>query len=136
MVALDAIYEGQLHCRVTHGPSGAVFSTDAPVDNHGRGATFSPTDLVAAALGTCLLTTMGIVAERHQINLTGTAVHVTKEMVSTPTRRIGRLEARITFPTSFDASQRDLLERAAAHCPVHASLHPDLQTVVTFTYPS
>lgn len=136
MIALDAVYEGQLRCRVVHGPSGAVLSTDAPIDNHGRGATFSPTDLVAAALGTCLLTTMGIVAERHQLNLTGTTVQVTKGMAQTPTRRIGQLEARITFPTSFDASQRALLERAAACCPVHASLHPDLHITVTFAYPS
>src|SRR5438094_10031833 len=80
-VEIDIVYEGQLHCVATHGPSGATLPTDAPVDNHGKGESFSPTDLVAAALGTCVMTIMGVVAERHQPYPTGTRSHVHKEMI-------------------------------------------------------
>src|SRR6476661_6155928 len=97
MVEIKSVYEGQLHCNATHGPSGAVLATDAPKDNMGKGEAFSPTDLVATALGTCMLTTMGIVAQRNNIDITGARVRVTKEMVSQPTRRIGKIGVEIVM---------------------------------------
>ena len=135
MVEIDAVYEGNLRCRLTHGPSGQQLITDAPKDNQGEGAAFSPTDLVAAALSSCMLTVMGIVAKRHGIDLTGTTAHVVKEMVNTPERRIGRLEVTVTFPRSYPDEQRALLERAALACPVHHSLHPEIAAPVQFVHP-
>jgi len=135
MVEIEAVYDGQLHCRVIHGPSQHVIDTDAPVDNHGRGETFSPTDLVAAALASCILTVMGLVAERHQLDLTGTRAVVMKDMVEVPHRRISRLAAIVTFARSFAPEDRALLERAATHCPVHHSLHPEIEASVRFVYP-
>ncbi len=135
MVEIDVTYEGNLRCRLTHGPSGQAITTDAPKDNQGQGAAFSPTDLVGAALGACILTTMGIVAKRHQIDAAGTTAHVAKEMVSDPVRRIGSLKVTVTFARNYEESQRAMLERAALACPVHHSLHPDLRAPVTFVYP-
>ncbi len=136
MVEIRAVYEGGLHCRVTHGPSGQEFRTDAPLDNGGEGRMFSPTDLVAAALGSCILTVMGIVATRHQIPLEGATACVVKEMMSNPSRRIGRLAATVTFPKNYPDSQRTLLESAAKSCPVHHSLRPETDVPITFVYPA
>lgn len=137
-VEIDIVYEGQLHCVATHGPSRKQLATDAPVDNHGKGESFSPTDLVATALGTCIITTMGIIAERHQLDLTGTHVHVTKEMVTAPVRRIGELKTTVTIPVDkaakLSATDRTKLENAAHHCPVHQSLHPDVKAPIAFVY--
>src|SRR6476661_5744506 len=110
MVEINATYEGQLHCTATHGPSGATLPTDAPKDNMGKGEAFSPTDLMATALATCVLTTMGIVAQRAGIDMTGATARVTKEMVSTPHRRIGRLPCTIHMPRKLDEEQRRRLE--------------------------
>ncbi len=137
-VEIDIVYEGQLHCAATHGPSGATLATDAPVDNHGRGESFSPTDLVAAALGACVMTIMGIVAERHQIDLTGTKIRVSKEMIQQPVRRIGRLPVTVTIPADkavqVAAADRTKIETAARHCPVHQSLHPDIDSPIEFVW--
>lgn len=137
-VEINIVYEGQLRCAATHGPSGATLATDAPVDNHGKGESFSPTDLVATALGSCVMTIMGIVADRHQIDLTGTRIHVTKEMVQQPIRRIGRLPVTVTIPADkaakVDAADRAKLETAARHCPVHQSLHPDIDSPIEFVW--
>src|SRR5580765_2770460 len=137
-VEIDIVYEGQLRCRATHGPSKTQLTTDAPVDNHGRGESFSPTDLVATALGTCMTTLMGIVAERSQLDITGTTVHVVKEMIQEPVRRIGVLRVSIRVPANKAArltpEERKKLETAALHCPVHKSLHPDIQTPIEFAY--
>ena len=95
MVTLTARYEGGLRCQAVHGPSGATLLTDAPVDNHGRGESFSPTDLVATAVGTCMMTIMGIVADRHGIDLTGMTAETTKQMSTSPPRRIVALPTRI-----------------------------------------
>ena len=135
MVQIDSKYEGQLRCSATHGPSGASLQTDAPKDNMGKGEAFSPTDLVATALGTCMLTTMGIVAQRNDIVMTGATASVTKEMVTQPSRRIGRLGVTITVPGTFSEDDRKRLEGAALACPVHKSLHPDVQIPVTFDWP-
>src|SRR5262245_52803974 len=111
MVRIETVYEGGLRCRAVHGPSRVELRTDAPVDNRGKGESFSPTDLVATALGTCILTTMGIVAERHGWDMTGASASVEKVMVADPARRIGRLEVVVRMPQSLDAEARAVLER-------------------------
>lgn len=137
-VEIDIVYEGQLHCVATHEPSKATLVTDAPVDNHGKGECFSPTDLVAAALGACVMTVMGIVATRNQIDLSGTRIHVVKEMIQQPVRRIGKLAVTVTVPpeksSRISAAERTKLETAARHCPVHQSLHPDIDAPITFAW--
>ena len=139
-VEIDLVYQGELRCQATHGPSGKQLTTDAPVDNHGKGESFSPTDLVATALGACTLTLMGIVAERHKIDLAGTTVHVVKEMVQQPVRRIGTLRVTVTIPAEkaarVSAVDRTKLETAALHCPVHKSLHPDVDAPILFDWGS
>jgi uncharacterized OsmC-like protein len=131
-VQIDVIYEGGLRTRATHGPSGNSVVTDAPVDNHGRGESFSPTDLVATAMGTCMATVMGILAERHSVDLRGMRVTVKKEMTQTPVRRIGRLATEIHVPQPPEHPHRAMFERAVHTCPVHASLHPDVEKPVIF----
>lgn len=135
MVKMSIVYEGDLRCRLTHGPSGDQIKTDAPVDNMGKGQAFSPTDLVSAALGACMMTVMGIMANRHSINLTGTTVEVVKEMVTAPIRRIGTITVVFHMAAGIDPQKREMLERAAHSCPVHKSLSPDVQTPVKFVYP-
>lgn len=115
-------YEGDLRCAAEHAPSGSRLITDAPVDNQGKGEAFSPTDLVATALATCLLTVMGIVAEREGMALEGARVRVEKDMTSSGERRIALLEAWIELPAGLDGGQRDLLIRAGERCPVKVSL--------------
>ncbi len=135
-VEINVRYVGQLHCEAVHGPSGASLATDAPTDNGGKGASFSPTDLVATALGTCVLTILGLVAERHQIDLQGTTVHVTKEMITQPVRRIGSLRTIVTIPKGAvdDPSMRERMETAARKCPVHQSLHAEIDAPIEFVY--
>jgi putative redox protein len=133
MVTITAKYEGDLCCTAVHGPSSSTLQTDAPKDNEGQGRFFSPTDLVATALATCMLTTMGIVARRHKIPLTGAKARVEKHMADAP-RRISRLPVELTVPGSFTPEQRKLLENAAHHCPVHKSLHPDVDKAITFVW--
>ena len=126
MVEIRVRYEGDLHCVAVHGPSNASFATDAPVDNQGRGESFSPTDLVATALGSCMLTTMGILAEREGWTLDGARARVEKHMVAEPSRRVGRLVVELSMPAGLPADSRAPLERAARGCPVRESLHPDV----------
>ena len=139
-VEVDVVYQGELRCKATHGPSQDQLTTDAPVDNHGKGESFSPTDLVATALGACSLTIMGIVAERNQLDIAGTKAHVLKEMVQQPVRRIGGLKVVITIPAEkarkLTADDRQKLEQAALHCPVHKSLHPDIHAPIEFVFES
>ncbi|HEY3323506.1 MAG TPA: OsmC family protein [Planctomycetota bacterium] len=134
MVEMNCVYEGDLHCQATHGPSGSVISTDAPKDNQGRGEAFSPTDLMGAALGTCMLTIMGIYARRHEINLSGASAKVAKDMTATPVRRIGKLTVVVRMPAAVAPDQRKPLESAALACPVYQSLHPEIQKEVKFEY--
>lgn len=134
MVEIDIEYQGELHCRATHGPSGATIETDAPVDNQGKGEAFSPTDLLATSLGVCMMTLMGIYARRHAIDLKGTRVHVVKEMIADPDRRVGRVAVTMTLPAGIDPKQRGPLERAALTCPVKGSLHPDVVVETIFNY--
>lgn len=134
MVHIDVTYEGSLRCTATHGPSGTRIETDAPTDNMGRGERFSPTDLVATALATCMLTTMGIVAERNGIDFTTARASVTKEMTSAPPRKIARLAVVMELPASLEADARKKLEAAALACPVHRSMDHDVQMPVEFRY--
>jgi len=122
MTLIDSTYQGQLRCLASHGPSGSQLETDAPTDNQGQGERFSPTDLVATALSTCMLTIMGIVAERHGWALEGCSARVEKTMSSEAPRRIARLTVWVTLPEGLDGQQRALLQRAAETCPVKVSL--------------
>lgn len=134
MVRIDFDYSGQLRCEARHAPSGAAISTDAPLDNQGRGEAFSPTDLVAAALGSCMLTTIGIKAERKGWDITGASASVEKHMVSEPKRRIGKLDVVLRLPAALDDRARTTLERVALSCPVHASLAPEVEIPVRFEW--
>ena len=134
MVNISLTYQGQLRCQATHGPSGTTLVTDAPVDNCGKGESFSPTDLVATALGGCVLTIMGIIAERTGIDLGGTTVNVVKEMVSDPVRRIGSLKVTVNVPRELSDADKKRLEHGARTCPVHKSLHPDIDAPIEFVY--
>ncbi|MBX7258720.1 MAG: OsmC family protein [Candidatus Hydrogenedentes bacterium] len=136
-VEIDVTYDGNLYCTATHGPSRKTLQTEAPVDNGGKGESFSPTDLLATATGACMLTVMGIVAAREGVDMTGAKVHVIKEMTSVPTRRVGKLTITLTMPEGLQATdaQRTKLERAAEVCPVKKSLHPDVELDVKFVYP-
>lgn len=130
MVEVRIDYKGELHCEAKHGPSASRLETDAPVDNEGKGETFSPTDLVATALGTCMATIMGITARRKEVDLEGLRIVVGKEMTSTSPRRIASLKVEIFMPMHHDHPQAKLLQGAALGCPVHHSLHPEIEVPV------
>jgi putative redox protein len=134
MVTITGEYQGELHCSAVHGPSGDTLSTDAPKDNKGRGAAFSPTDLVATAFVTCIATTMALVARTHGVELAGLRYEVTKEMAPGAPRRISRLTAKISVPPSARDVPAGVLEHAANNCPVHRSLAPDMERVIEFTW--
>jgi putative redox protein len=134
MVSIQIEYQGDLHCKATHGPSSAELTTDAPKDNQGRGESFSPTDLVATALGTCLLTIMAIAARTQNIDISGATASVEKEMTAELPRRIQSLTVKIHIPHAPSPADREKLERAAHACPVHKSLHPDVQVPIEFTW--
>ena len=134
MVQMKIEYEGGLHCSAVHGPSGNVISTDAPVDNNGRGEAFSPTDLVSAALGACMCTVMGIVAQRKGIAMEGASVTVRKHMSEDTPRRIAKIELDMSLPVAVDHPERAMLEAAAKGCPVHHSLHPDIEVVMNWAW--
>ena len=134
MVAINIEYRGDLHCKVAHGPSGTDFTTDAPKDSHGRGESFSPTDLVAAGLGSCILTVMGIMARSIKLDISGATAIVDKEMVNAPVRKIQKLIVKIHVPQRLDDEQKRRLEDAACNCPVHRSMHPDVQVPIYFTW--
>jgi putative redox protein len=136
-VEMDVVYEGNLLCSATHGPSGQVITTDAPVDNGGTGSAFSPTDLVGAALAACMATIMGLYAKRTGLDIDGARLRVAKEMTQTPPRRIAKFRVIVTLPQgkAFTAEQRAELENAAALCPVKRSLHPDVHIEMEFVYP-
>lgn len=138
MVDIDVVYEGELRCRALHRPSGTDLVTDAPVDNQGRGEAFSPTDLVGAALGTCMLTIMGIRARKHGWNIDGTRVHVQKTMSSEGPRRITRLAVRLDVEASTALSEqaREVLTEAAHTCPVRLSISDAIDVPVQFVWPS
>lgn len=131
------IYLSDLRTQATHLQSGETIITDAPVDNHGKGEAFSPTDLCATSLATCILTIMGIHARDHHIDMTGTKADILKIMVADPDRRIGRIDINITFPDKpWTQGAKDVLTRAAASCPVCRSLSPALEIRKTLVWPN
>ncbi len=123
--------DGGLQTRLTHGPSGRVLSTDAPQDNGGNGASFSPTDMVASGLLACMLTTMALAAAREGIAWGPSRGRVEKHMNASP-RRIGRLEVELWLPAGLTHEQRARMQHVAESCPVHRSLHPEVQISVRY----
>jgi putative redox protein len=122
MTTIDSRYEGALRCHSSHGLSASVLETDAPTDNQGKGERFSPTDLVATALSTCILTILGIVAERHGWPLQGASARIEKTMTPEAPRRIALLEVWISLPAGLSEQQRAVLRLAGESCPVKLSL--------------
>lgn len=135
MITSKITYVGALRTEATHIQSDTTIYTDAPKDNHGKGEMFSPTDLVATALGSCMISIMGIVAMREGITpVDGTTAEITKVMYAEP-RRIGEIHVRLTFPKgNYSDKEKKMYEHAAHHCPVAKSLHPDLKQVVEFIW--
>ena len=131
----EIIYTGELRTTATHIASGNEIVTDAPVDNHGKGEAFSPTDLASTSLATCMLTVMGILARNKGINIEGTKAKVLKVMASDP-RRISKIEIEINFPESenYSEKEKDMLKHTALTCPVALSLHPDIIQEITFNF--
>lgn len=125
---------GQLQCKAIHQPSGAVIATDAPTDIGGKGEAFSPTDLLGCSLATCIATTMGIYAQRKGWDLAGMRLEVEKRMTDQPSRRIGCLQVTIWISHPFSDEDKQTLERVAQTCPVHKSLHPDVEVVINFRW--
>ena len=132
----QVIYLGELRTTAKHEQSGSSIETDAPIDNHGKGERFSPTDLVAAALASCMLTIMGIAANTHNIDITNTQCSVEKIMEKAP-RRIGKINIEVHFPKNIVYSEKEkmILEKVALTCPVMESLHPDCIKNIQFLWP-
>ncbi|MEM6515377.1 MAG: OsmC family protein [Bacteroidota bacterium] len=126
-------YLGELRTKSEHLKSGNTFITDAPIDNNGKGEAFSPTDTVATGLASCMLTVMGIKARDMDIELKGAVANVTKTMASNP-RRISKIEVTLTLPLKVDQKTKNILEHTANTCPVHHSLNPDIEKVITFNW--
>lgn len=137
MNTAEIIYVGELRCEATHTQSGTTIITDAPTDNHGKGQAFSPTDLVAAALATCILTTIAILAQRDgmALDIAGTKAEVVKIMTSEP-RRIAEIKIKITLPkNNYSEKEKKMIEKTAHTCPVARSLHPDLLQSIELVFP-
>ncbi len=134
MVEMTLVYEGGLHTQARHGPSRAAIETDAPVDNQGKGEAFSPTDLLATSLASCMLTTMAIVGEREGWHLEGARARVEKHMELQPRRRVGRVVVELSLPAGLPKAARRRLEETARGCPVAASIHPDTQIDLTMSW--
>jgi putative redox protein len=136
MITSNVIYKGELRTEATHLQSGNAIVTDAPKDNHGKGEAFSPTDLVATALASCMISIMGIVAKKEGITpVDGAVAEVTKVMAAEP-RRISEIHINITFPkNNYTDKEKKMYEHAANTCPVAKSLHPDLKQVIAYFWP-
>ncbi|MFP6876813.1 MAG: OsmC family protein [Roseibacillus sp.] len=134
MIEISIDYEGELHCAAVHGPSGATLGTDAPVDNNGRGEAFSPTDLVATALATCMATVMGIAAQRKKVPIEGMKIKVRKHMSEDLPRRISKLEVEIDMPIPEEHPEKKLLQSTVLGCPVHHSIHPEIEVPITWRW--
>ena len=134
MVTMTAKSLSNLTCESAHTPSGTFLKTDAPVDVGGAASSFSPTDLVSVGLLTCILTTMGLVANKIGVDLTGATGSVEKIMTESKPRRIAKLVTELNLPVAVTDEQREKLEHAAHHCPVHQSLHPDIEADIVFSW--
>jgi len=134
MANFELTYTGDLRCKALHLKSGTEIITDAPVDNLGKGEAFSPTDLTATSLGVCMLTTVGISAQKNNYSIDGARAEVTKVMAANP-RRIAEIVVDLHFPAlNYTDEQKKMIETAALHCPVAKSLHPDLVQTVKFVW--
>ena len=131
---IEIIYEGELRTRATHLASGSEIITDAPLDNQGKGEKFSPTDLVATAIGSCMLTIMGIAANVQSIDISGTKIKVEKIMGADP-RKIAEINIEVIFSTIISGKHKAILERAANHCPVAKTLEGNIEENIKFIYP-
>jgi Predicted redox protein, regulator of disulfide bond formation len=133
MATIKAIYKGDLRTDATHLQSGTALTMDAPTDNHGKGESFSPTDLVATALGGCIATIIGISSQTHGFDIGGAQMEITKVMASDP-RRIAEIRIEFFFPRDYDQKTKRIIELCAKQCPVGQSLHPDLLQNVIYHY--
>lgn len=127
MVNIIIEYLGDLHCKVTHEPSGNFFLTDAPLDNNGKAEYISPTDLAAASIGSCIATIMGIKANANNIDINGLKIIVSKEMINEPFRRISQLTLNIYFQKNYNEKEKSILENVIKTCPVTRSLLPEIK---------
>ena len=135
MATVSGMYLGNLQVEARHEASGTTMTSDAPVDNGGQGRSFSPTDMCAMSLGMCALTIMGLFAQNHGLSIDGATFEVTKTMSDKPPRRIAKIEVVFTMPdNNFTDKDKTSIERAAKTCPVHLSLHPDVEQVITFKW--
>lgn len=135
MVQIDVEYIGDLHCKVTHTPSGQIFFTDAPTDNQGKGELISPTDLTAASIGSCIATIMAIRATNAGFDIKGLKISAIKHMVSEPIRHISKVELKIYLPDVYDEKEMAILNNVVKTCPVSRSLAPDVEVVYEFILP-
>ena len=135
MVHQNIIYIGELRCEAVHGPSGVKLVTDAPIDNKGKGESFSPTDLIVTALASCVITTMGIIAEQDNIKLNGTKIYAEKHMSAEPPRRIVKIILRFDMPRGIPKDFRLNFEKVASICPVKQSLNPEIVVKTEFRFP-
>ncbi|MGB2868545.1 MAG: OsmC family protein [Bacteroidota bacterium] len=135
MVPQSTLYLGELRCKATHGPSKVELTTDAPTDNHGRGQSFSPTDLVVTALSTCMITTAAITAQRDGVKLDGTKIYAEKHMSTDAPRRIAKIVTHLYVAPGIPVDYRPKFETLVQTCPVAKSIHPDIALDLKFTYP-
>ena len=130
------VYKGDLRTEMTHIQSGSIVETDAPKDNHGKGERFSPTDLVATALGSCMLSIMGIAARTHEIDIIDTKIDIEKIMIADPLRRIGEIGVVFYMPSgkNYTDKEKIILEKAAMTCPVFLSLAENVQKTIRWNW--
>lgn len=133
MATIETVYLGNLRTEITHVHSGNKVTTDAPLDNNGKGEYISPTDMLAASLGSCMLTIMGMAARTHGFSIDGTKVSITKVMGTEP-RRVTELVVDFYFPGDYSDKVKRIIENAGKTCPAEHSLHPDIKRVVTYHY--
>jgi len=134
MITIKARYKGELECEAIHIKSGHKIETDAPVDNNGKGSRFSPTDMLSASLGMCMMTIMGIAAENHGFSIDNTEMEITKIMASDP-RRVSEVIIDIHFPpNNYSDKEKKIIKRSAQTCPVNMSLSPELKRSITFHF--
>lgn len=133
MATLKTVYKGNLRTEITHLQSGGIVITDAPLDNNGKGEFISPTDMLAAALGSCMLTIMGMAANAHGFDIEGTELETTKVMGTEP-RRVTEVHITFNFPKDYSEREKRFIENAVKSCPAEYSLHPDIKRVITYNY--